>query len=170
MKIPRHVVARKNQHLVAIPAELRAHLGLVAGAVVWWHIGRKGQAALTVTGRIRAGRPTKDEECPSCKHYRDELDRLRRELREGEAATPRQWWRQGYARANADLGNIKAEVEMCVRLLQEVLRDRRRGRGSSAPTRGHRNGARRTAEVVPAPILQEQKSELAPVGATTPPE
>lgn len=129
MKIERHVVARKNQFLVALPAEVRDHLSLVPAAKVYWHVGRKGQVILTVSGRSRGGRPAKDEDCLACKRYRDELDRLRRELRVSRGGTPREWWRQGYARANSDLGNVKAEVQMCVRILQQLLRERRYAQG-----------------------------------------
>jgi len=110
MRVQRHVVARKTQWLVAIPSEVKHHLSLVPGATVWWHIGRKGQVGLTVTGRVRAGRPREDEDCPTCGKYRAELDRLRRELREREAATPAQWFRTSFQQMERalfwDLGEL----------------------------------------------------------------
>lgn len=148
MKIARHVVARKHQQLVALPAEVRHHLGLVPRALVWWHIGRKGHVALSVSGRVRAGRPREDEDCPACSKYRAELDRLRRELRTGESATPAQFFRQGYHRALGDLGNFKADLQLALMLLKTLVgreRDGARLRVPRAP-----RGRRRT-EVVPGP-------------------
>jgi len=119
MKIDRHVVARKNQWLVALPSELRRHLGLVPGARVWWHIGRKGSAALTVTGQLRAGRPRVDEDCPSCAKYRAEVERLRRELRDGEQATAGQLVREGFEQAVATYGQVADRMDA----QREMLRD-----------------------------------------------
>ena len=120
MREERRIVERRHQLLVAIPATVRDHLRLVGRAKVYWHIGTKGRATLTTTGRTGAGRPRLDEDCPSCSKYRRELDRYRRELRERDAATPGQWWRQGYMRALDDVGNVKTDVEVAVRLLNEV--------------------------------------------------
>lgn len=121
MRIARHVVARKKQHLVALPAQLLAHLGLTPGVMVWWHIGKKRQATLTVSGRVRGGRPAIDEDCPTCAKLRAEIDRYRRELREGEAATAGQYFKAGYMRALGDVGNVKYDVEVALTLLKEVL-------------------------------------------------
>lgn len=120
MREERRIVDRGRQLLVPIPAIVRDHLRLVGRAKVYWHVGTKGRATLTTTGRSSPGRPRLDEDCPSCSKYRSELDRYRRELRERDAATPGQWWRQGYMRALDDVGNVKTDVEVAVQLLNEV--------------------------------------------------
>jgi len=97
MRLTRHVVQRKTQQLVAVPAEVRHHLSLVAGSTVYWHISQRGRVALTVSGKLTGGRAVDNADCPSCAKYRTELDRLRAELREREAATPGQWWRAAFA-------------------------------------------------------------------------
>jgi hypothetical protein len=97
MRLQRHVVQRKKQWLVAIPAEVKHHLKLVPTMPVYWHIGRRAVVSLTVSGRVRAGRPTDDEDCRTCAVLRAEVERLKRELREGEAATPGQWFRSALA-------------------------------------------------------------------------
>lgn len=155
MRLERHVVTRKNQHLVALPSELREHLGLVGGSKVYWHIGRKGMVSLTVTGRVRAGRPTKDEECPSCSKYRAEVDRLRRELRDGEAGTSGGFFRQGYMQAVAHHGKLDARMDVALTLLKELAAAaRRRPSSGSPPSRPRpRRDRRRATETVPAELL-----------------
>ncbi len=148
MRIARHVVARKTQQLVALPAEVRRHLGLVPGAMVWWHIGRRKVVSLTTTGRTRAGRPTLDEDCPTCAKLRAELERLRREMRDGTAATPGQHWREGYHRALGDLGNFKADIQVALMLLKQLVR---RDRDPGAPRLSRPSRPRRRVETVPGP-------------------
>jgi len=148
MRLARHVVARKDQWLVALPAQLRERLGLVPGTMVWWHIGKKRQATLTVSGRVRAGRHSADEDCPTCAKLRAELDRYRRELRETDAAVPGQYWRQGYMRALGDVGNVKYDVDVALTLLKEVLA-RLPVRGAAGSRRARRGRA--TTETAPGP-------------------
>jgi hypothetical protein len=148
MRIPRHVVARKKQWLVALPAQLRAHLRLTPGAMVWWHIGRKGMVSLTTSGHVRAGRPRADEDCPTCAKLRAELDRYRRELRDGESAAPGQWWRQGYMQALGDLGNVSADMKLALALLKEIAGGVRR-RPATNPSQ--RTSRRRATETSPGP-------------------
>ncbi len=157
MRIARHVVARKDQWLVALPAQLRARLGLTPGAMVWWHIGKKRQATLTVSGRVRAGRPAIDEDCPTCAKLRAEVDRQRRQLGEGDAASAGQYFKAGYMRALGDVGNVKYDVELALTLLKELLtRVPLRGAAREAPAKhGPRRARARAVEVVEAPVLAE---------------
>jgi len=159
-KLDRKVIQRKDQLLIAIPAAVRDHLGLVGGGRAWWHWGTKGRAALTATGRLRGGRPRADEECPSCGKYRAELERLRRELREGESAMPGQFWRQGYARALGDVGNVKADLELALVLLKELVgRGRHRAAPGAAPRpRRASRPAPPAVEVVDAPVLSVEEA------------
>ena len=120
MKIDRKVTARKNQYLVALPAEVRHHLGLVAGARVWWHVGRKGLATLTASGQLRAGRPRFEEECRSCAKYRAEVERLRLELRDGEQATAGQLVREGFEQAVATYGKVADRLDGQREMLRDV--------------------------------------------------
>lgn len=132
MRIARHVVARKDQWLVALPAELRRHLKLVPGVTVWWHIGAKGRATLTLSGRTGAGRPTTEEDCRTCAKYREELDRLRRELRDGETATAAAWWRQGFHAIQRELFWDLDDLVKAVRAL--LLAHQLQGARAQAPT------------------------------------
>lgn len=160
MKVRRTVVARKNQWLVALPSELKRHLSLVPGAEVWWHIGRKGQATLTVTGRVRPGRHRAEEDCHACAKYRTELDRLRREVRDSESATPGEFWRAGYARALGDVGNVKADVELCLVMLKRLLAEQHRV--EPQPVKRPRRARPRQVEVASAPVLEAPTEQEAP--------
>lgn len=77
MRIERHVVARKDQRLVALPSKVQAHLGLVAGQAVYWHIAQKGRVILTATGHVLGGRPSPSADCPNCVVMNQEIARLR---------------------------------------------------------------------------------------------
>jgi hypothetical protein len=164
MKLDRRIVGRKRQLLLPVPPEVRDHLSVIAGAQVWWHIGRKGQAVITMTGRSRGGRPAKDEDCPSCAKYRAELDRYRRELREGDSATPAQLFRQGYLQAVAQYGQVADRMDA----QREMLRDLRamvrelvkRGPGAPPdPARNVHEEARSAARPIPGPSLPSLPSE-----------
>lgn len=175
MKIQRHVVGRRDQWLVALPAEVRRHLSLVTGARVWWHVGRKGQVTLTVSGRVRAGRPRSDEDCSSCAHYRAELDRLRRELREREAATPAQWFRQAFQQVESgmfwDLGDLVKGVRALL-LQQRLLRERRkrrvRGASSTAPLHEEGVSPARPSPGPPPPGVASSEGEALAPGPSVP--
>jgi len=110
MRIQRHVVARKHQQLVALPALVRHHLALVAGASVFWHVIRKGEVTLTASGRSRGGRPRLDADCPSCAKYRDELDRLRAALRSSSVPTYNEAIRDGWAQAMRHYTRLDGDV------------------------------------------------------------
>jgi hypothetical protein len=170
MRLQRHVVARKDQWLVALPAELRRHLPLVPGAAVWWHLGTRGRATLTVSGRLRGGRPTLDADCSSCAKYRAELDRLRREVRESTAATPGQHWREGYMRALGDIGSTKADLEVALVLLKEIaaqVRYLRPGGPARAASPPRARRPRRQVDAIPLPDLPSSP-EVIDGGAGTP--
>ena len=111
MRIERHVVARRKQHLVALPAQVRHHLSLVAGAAVFWHVVRKGEATLTVSGRTRAGRPRDDADCPACAKYRDEIERLRAQLRASSVPTYNEAVRDGWAQAMRHYTRLDGDVQ-----------------------------------------------------------
>jgi len=149
MRLTRHVVARKNQWLVALPSEVRQHLSLVPGASVYWHISQRGRVALTVSGKLTGGRAREDADCPSCAKYRAELDRLRHELREGEAATPGQWFRSALASTERALFWDLAELAAWARSQRTAQRQggRRPGRraGSSGQSRVSGPAAQRHA-------------------------
>lgn len=166
MKIDRRVVARKDQLLVPVPAKVRDHLGLVGSARVWWHIGRKGLASLTTSGRLLSGRPRREEDCPACAKYRDELERYRRELREREAATPGQYWRQGYMRAVGDLGNVKHDLDLALTMLKQLLADSRRAQPQPLAPRRRVRGRR--VETVAAPVLDAPSTPTHDAGGLEP--
>jgi hypothetical protein len=99
VRIERHVVARKTQQLVALPAEVRRHLSLVAGAKVFWHVDRPRYVMLTASGRTRRGRPRVSADCPACAKYREEIERLRGLLRSSSVPTYNEAIRDGWAQA-----------------------------------------------------------------------
>jgi hypothetical protein len=110
MRIQRRVIARKSQQLVAIPAAVRDHLGLVAGAAVFWHLTARGSAVLTSSGRARGGKPRLDADCPSCAKYRDELDRLRNALRSSSVPSYNEAIRDGWAQAMRHYTRLDGDV------------------------------------------------------------
>jgi len=170
MRLQRHVVARKDQHLVALPAEVRRHLSLVAGATVYWHISQRGRVALTVSGKLSGGRAREDADCPSCAKYRAELDRLRHELREGEAATPGQWFRQALASVERGMFWDLAELAAWARSqrLKQQQGGRRPGRRPQ-PAQESRGAAQpRTSNPLPDPLPSESSEGDAASGGAAP--
>jgi hypothetical protein len=124
MRIQRRVIARSDQLLVAIPAALRDHLGLVPRAAVFWHLTSKGSAVFTSSGRARGGKPRLDSDCASCATYRDELDRLRAALRSSSVPSYNEAIRDGWAQAMRHYtrldGDVQALGEKIDRLAQTV--------------------------------------------------
>jgi len=170
MRLTRHVVARKNQWLVAIPAEVRQHLALVPGASVYWHISQRGRVALTVSGKLSGGAARQDADCPSCAKYRAELDRLRHELREGEAATPGQWFRQALASTERALFWDLAELAAWAR--SQRTKQRQGGQRSERrprPAQESRGAAQpRTSNPRPDPPPSESSGGADASGAASP--
>lgn len=80
MRYLRHVVQRSKQLLVPVPPQVRDHLGLVGTAEVFWHVVRKGEVSLTVTGYRSRGRPMRGADCPSCAAYRVKVGELQKRL------------------------------------------------------------------------------------------
>jgi hypothetical protein len=76
MAIERRVLTRKGSHLVAIPARVRDHLKVHAGAPVYWRVTRKGEAVLSRTERPARGPERAGVECPSCAAYEKHIARL----------------------------------------------------------------------------------------------
>lgn len=151
MRIQRHVVARKDQYLVALPAQVRHHLSVVASAAVFWHVVRKGEATLTVSGRTRAGRPRLDADCSSCAKYRDEIERLRALLRASTVPTyneaVRDGWAQAmryYARLDGDLHALAEKIDRLAATVAAGVRVRAR-RPTKAPA----------SAPPPSPVLSE---------------
>jgi hypothetical protein len=141
MRIERKVIARKDQLLVAIPAALRDHLGLVASAPVFWHLTKKGAAMLTATGRARAGRMLADADCAACAKYRDELGRLRQLLRGGHTGDFNAAFNQGVQQGvkivpmwRHDLETLHGKMNDALRLLAALVVTRR-ARRTGAPRR-----------------------------------
>lgn len=170
MRIARHVVTRKTQWLVALPSEVRHRLGLTPGVMVWWHVGKKRQATLTVSGRVRAGRPAIDEDCPTCAKLRAELDRLRSDQRESVAGTAGGFFKAGYMRALGDVGSFKADLQVALVMLKQLLARERRA-SSSRSGGGGRSRALvppRPVEVVEAPVLVGSDGEPIPTEARDP--
>ncbi len=128
MKEPRHVVEKKGRYLVAIPAGVREHLGLVGGAQVWWHTTAKREAALTVTGQRGRGRPLADADCPTCSRYREEATRLRAMLRTTTVVDYNTAFNQGVQQGvklvpvwRAELDQLHDEYREVARLLAQLV-------------------------------------------------
>jgi len=90
MRIDRRVVRRKDQYLLALPAQVRKHLGAIGGSRLWWHIAQKGAVAVSNSGKVLRGRLKLDADCPSCEGYRRELARLQAKLQ----SQPQRIWNQ----------------------------------------------------------------------------
>jgi len=141
MRLQRHVVARKNQHLVALPAEVRHHLALVPSAAVFWHVVRKGEATLTVSGRTRGGRPRLDADCSSCAKYRAEVARLAGLLRSSSVPTYNEAIRDGWAQAmrhytrlDGDVQDLATRLDRIENLLAALVPPHRRARRQPRPS------------------------------------
>ena len=149
MRIERHVVARKKQQLVALPARLREHLDLSPGQAVYWHIATKGQAILTVSGRVRAGRPRDDADCPSCGARQEEIARLRARDVMRDRALYAEGHSAGYMQAHARLTDPQgpSATRGVYHRAQAAARDK--------PKRRHRRAqlAQRQVEGIPTPVL-----------------
>jgi len=155
MRIDRRVVRRKDQYLVAIPAQVRHQLGLVAGARVWWHTGQKAMVALTTSGRIQKGRIRLDADCTSCVGYRRELAQLRAKLQaQPQRIRNEVWMQHALKRLSVELRGYPA-LDAINRRLGDIeahlagLPFPRRRRAARAP----RPKPARQVEVVDAPVL-----------------
>jgi len=145
MREQRHVVEKNGRFLIAIPAGVREHLGLVGGAQVWWHTVKGGEAAVTTTGQRRAGRSQRDADCPSCAGYREELTRMRGGARGRVIVDYNTAFSQGVAQGvkivpiwRAELDTLHTEVNDMRRLLAQLvvrLPERRIPRRQRGPAR-----------------------------------
>jgi hypothetical protein len=165
--LPRHVVARKDQHLVALPAEVRRHLSLAKGVRVWWHIGRKGAVSLSTMERPPSGRWSTAEACESCARYRAEIERVQRKLSEQAPAARRHaWFEMAQQKLRLELTGLPVMGALNDRLrrIEERL-DRLVGR---APyLRRERAQPVRKTERVSAPVLSAPAEVVAPGGVSS---
>lgn len=69
MSVERKVLARRGQHLVALPAAIRKHLHTAPGIVVYWRLGRRGEVTLARKDAPARGYKSARAECPSCAGY-----------------------------------------------------------------------------------------------------
>jgi hypothetical protein len=137
MKVARHVIEKRGRYLVAIPAGVREHLGLVKGAQVWWHTTRAGDAALTTSGKRRAGRVQEDADCPSCAAFREEAQRLRTMLRTTTSVDYNTAFNQGVMQGQKlgglsvqEFNTVQSKLDALTRLVAQLVvhRPRRRQR------------------------------------------
>lgn len=181
MRVARHVVERSRQLLVPVPPLVRDHLGLVGTTEVWWHIVKKGEAALTVTGYRARGRQLRNAECPSCAAYRVKVEELQKRLRSAPERAMRQFRMQEWlTRFRLELRGLPVleAINDRLRRLEDQLGVRRgpwayrakRGRGRAVetfhlpeppatPPAGSpspaRAGAEAPSENVPAPAVEK---------------
>lgn len=139
----RHVLGRRGQLLVALPATVRKALALSPRALVYWHVAVKGEAVLTVTQRRGGGRPRADAECRWCAARERELERLRQQIVARQAAGQGQAVTQGFLQAVRQYGSLAGRLDVIgadVRALLGLL-----------PARRSRPGRRARALAVSAP-------------------
>jgi hypothetical protein len=152
-QLQRHVVARKDQMLVALPAEVRRHLSLAKGAQVWWHITRKGDVSLTASPRGPSGRPSPAQVCESCGRYRAEIERVQRKLSEQEpAARRRAWFEMAQQKLRLELTGLPVMGALNDRL-RRIEEQLARLVGRAPYMRSQRAHPVRKVERAPAPVL-----------------
>jgi len=108
----RHILARRGQRLVAIPALIWRRLQLTPGRTVWWHLSGKEEAVLSVRDRRRGGRPNPADACPHCERREKELTQLRHQLIGGGAVDGRQYFDQGWMAALGKGLKIEAQYQL----------------------------------------------------------
>ena len=162
MRVERKVIERKDQLLVAIPAAVRDHLGVVGRATVYWHTTKKGAAMLTTSGRARAGRMRIYADCASCAKYRAELQRLRAGVRGAQAGDYSAAFAQGVQQGIKVVPIWRHELEQ----LRGDVHELRGLLASLVIALPRRRGPRRRTDVIPAPVLSPPSSPN-PGGADT---
>lgn len=166
MRIARHVVERSKQLLVPIPRQVRDHLGLVGTAEVWWHVVRKGEVALTVTGRRSRGRPMEGADCTACAGYRDEIARLQQRLQAAPERSLRQFRMQEWlSRLRLELRGMPVLDTINERLRR--IEDQLGSRQGPWRYRAKRGASRRT-DTVAAPVLDAPAESAPPIEVEAP--
>jgi hypothetical protein len=134
MSESRHVLGRRGQLLIALPATVKRGLGLTAGALVFWHVVRKGEAVLALDEKRAGGRPRAEASCSRCEERERELMRLRNALQSRDAADGARYFGQGYQAALRHEGSLGDRLDVALDFLRELL-GRKRARGSRRPGR-----------------------------------
>lgn len=130
----RKVVGRRGQLLVPLGARVRDHLGVTKGDQVYWHVGRKGDVALTSKPMRPGGRARATESCARCTELDKKVRELTGLLHSSGAAQGRQFFNQGYMTAARHIGNPAADLAVLVDLVKSIRADvpRRRRPGLRA--------------------------------------
>jgi len=126
----RKVVGRRGQLLVPLGARVRDHLGVGKGDQVYWHIGRKGDVALTASPMRPGGRASPNESCPNCAALDQQVRELRNRLNNREGAHHARGFSQGYGKALRHEVMPRVSLDVLLDLVKSIRADvpRRRQR------------------------------------------
>lgn len=177
MVIKRKVMARKNQLLVAIPAEVRELLRASPGLDVYWHITRRQEALLsTRPGRV-AGRAFDPDLSNALERANAEIRQLRGKLQQRPLKVLHEGYAQGYLKHMGELIRLTnafdRQAEALRALRQDVLasvllpsrRARARGHPSPppAPSTSEAEGGADTSGAQPpgVPVEDESRTDRA---------
>ena len=165
MVIPRTVLRRKTQYLVALPREVRDLLKLRGGTVVYWHAWRDGEVVLTQRSTRKGGKPPRVDLERELRQAHAQIDTLNRQLEEApHRARNQAWFELAQKGMKLQLTGLPVIGAIHARLaaIEGLLEEKRPGRSLRVqrPVRG-----RRRTETIPAPILSPPDSERGGVGA-----
>jgi len=141
MAVERKVIARKGQHLVAVPVGIRKHLGTAPGVVVYWRASRRGEATIARKERPARG-PERPSECASCAAYAKELERLRQRVAARDLTLYGEGHSAGYLAAYEHLTNPHGRAATEARALHAGWKSKR-------PSRRARRARKSAAEAPP---------------------
>jgi len=170
MVIPRTVLRRKTQYLVALPREIRDALKLQGGSVVYWHAWRDGEVVLTPRATRKGGKPPRVDLQRELKAAHAQIDVLNRQLEElPHRARNQAWFELAQKELKLQLTGLPvigaihnrlAAIEALLqgRLASGVL-NRRRPRGAAQP---------RTSNPRPDPPPSEASEGAATSGGAAP--
>jgi len=145
----RRVALRGTSWVVPVPRVVRRHLGILRGGDLYWHVGPKGEAFVTISDRRIGGKP------PGARVARDltaalsHIERLEHRLAARPTAVYNEGVNEGRTRHLGELIKLGVQLDTLtaeVRALAERLPFTRR-------TRSARGARARSVDVIPTPVL-----------------
>jgi antitoxin component of MazEF toxin-antitoxin module len=136
----RHVYRVGNSTVVAVPKLVRKHMKLEAGAPVYWHTVRAGEAVLTRRPARTGGHPEGLALQRQLDAARSEIERLERRLAGRDQAVLHEGKSVGWAEASKYYAKIEGDIAAVHELVRSIdarlpFRRRRRSPRAEPPTR-----------------------------------